>query len=185
MKKLNIITKTNLHDDYFDEYPNFMCITLTSEFVKRVNGYRKAMETMKAEGLSPYAIKEFDDCMFADPVEWEVGLSKEDNIAFLSDDVKEEWNSNFDKDEDEEFVTLAELDRDCDFRVDVMTLNVSTSGLNYRGIVKHCNINFESDVIGWGDFDKLSKLITVSCDHTTINRMVIPSISRAVNDIQG
>ena len=159
MKKLTIITKTHLYDEYFDEYPNFMCITLTSGFVKRVNAYRKALETMKAEGLSPYAIKEFDDCMFADPIEREEKLAKEDNIAFLSEDIKEEWHDNF-NDESDETITLDDLDTNCDFRVDVMTLNVSTSGFHYRGIVKHCDINFESDVIYWDDFDVLCKLIT-------------------------
>jgi hypothetical protein len=159
MKDLTIITQTHLYDEYFDEYPNFSCITLNAEFIKRVNGYRKALEAMKAEGLDPYAIKEFDGCMFADPIERSDKLSKEDNIAFLSDDIRDEWDANFDNESDET-ITLDKLDDETKFRVDVMTLNVSTSGIHYRGVVKHCDVNFESDVIYWDDFDKLSKLIT-------------------------
>ena len=57
------------------------------------------------------------------------------------------------------------------------------------------NEDLESDVYAQEEaisdtFDLVEAMIRkmddddVSCDHTTINRMVIPSISRAVNDIQ-
>jgi hypothetical protein len=159
MKSVTIITKTNLYDEYYDDYPNFMGITLNAVFIKKVNEYRNALSTMTINGLRPYAIKEFDECMFIDPIELESKLSTEDTIAFVSDDTNQEWDTNFDAKSDDT-ITLNQLDRDCDFSADAMTLNVSTSGLTYRGMVKHCDIHFGSDVIGWDDFDKLARLIT-------------------------
>ena len=154
MKEVTVITKCNSYDEHFDEYPNFLGVYLSENRIKRINAYRKALETMKSDGLTPYSIKEFDDgCYFLDVFERQDKFSNEP-IAFISSDVESEWNDAFDNDS-EDVVTLDNIDSESDFRVEVMTLNVTTSGVYFRGIVKHCDINFESDVIFWEDFDKI------------------------------
>ena len=79
--------------------------------------YRKALENMKSDGLTPYSIKEFDDgCYFLDVFERQDKFSDEP-ITFISKDVEDEWNDAFDN-ESEDVVTLDNIDSESDFRVE-------------------------------------------------------------------
>ena len=155
MKDKVLISQVYILDEYYDEYPNFFGIVIDEEFIKKIEGYQNAIKSLRATGLNPYKMSEWDSVnYYLDPSE-SCSLNKEEQeqLIFVGDDTKREWELQCDE---EEYMTLNEMDAEVNFRTECDTLNITETGFYFRGIVKHTNIVYESEVMS---LERLKELI--------------------------
>ena len=158
MKTTTLLTRFNTYDDYFDECPDFCGIGLTADFIKRVNAFRKAIDTMKGDGLDPYSIREFDYTLTLIDIPFEAyHISNYENIVFGSNGDESDFKELEDPDNGEPSVIEDYFRVDCP--IDAITLNVTSTGFYYNAIIKHTDIRCGSDTINWEYFDSITKAL--------------------------
>ena len=149
---LNIITDLIVDDD-FAEVPRFIGINFTKKLADTIKQYRASIITMKANGLDPHKITEFNyNVDLYDPTDETPKLIKSDmdTLHFISDDTKGEWESTFNVHSDDT-ITLDAMSSDGELNIESTMLNVTENVFWFSGYIKHTTIMISSGRIDIDD----------------------------------